>query len=146
MKDNATVLDFEPNPPTSSTPTIGRLVELGPSGPVVDFPGSPRGSVTARTTVALDMGHVGAQVVLLFERDRVDLPIVIGVLRDDVYDVHARVDGKRVVVSAEDEIVLACGDATIVLRRNGRVIVRGTHVETRSRGVNKIKGGTVQIN
>lgn len=32
------------------------------------------------------------------------------------------------------------------LRRNGRVVIRGAYVETRSRGVNRIKGGSVQIN
>jgi hypothetical protein len=59
---------------------------------------------------------------------------------------EALVDGKRVVIDAQDEIVLRCGEASITLRRNGRVVVRGTYVETRSRGVNRIKGGTVQIN
>lgn len=59
---------------------------------------------------------------------------------------EARVDGKRVEIEAADEIVLRCGQASIVLRRNGRVIIRGTYVETRSRGVNRIKGSSVEIN
>jgi hypothetical protein len=57
-----------------------------------------------------------------------------------------RVDGRRVEIEAADEIVLRCGQASIVLRRNGRVVIRGTYVETRSRGVNRIKGGSVEIN
>jgi hypothetical protein len=32
------------------------------------------------------------------------------------------------------------------MRRNGKVIVRGTHVETHSDGTNRIKGGQVKIN
>jgi uncharacterized protein (DUF2345 family) len=60
--------------------------------------------------------------------------------------VEADVDGKRVRVTAQDEIVLQCGSASITLRRNGRVIVRGTYVETHSDGTNRIKGGQVQIN
>ena len=59
---------------------------------------------------------------------------------------EATLDGKRVVLEAADEIVLRCGEASITLRRNGRVVIRGTHVESRSRGVNRIKGGAVQIN
>jgi hypothetical protein len=55
-------------------------------------------------------------------------------------------DGKRVRLTAKDEIVLACGKASITLRRNGRVVVRGTHVETNSEGMNRIKGGQVAIN
>jgi hypothetical protein len=55
-------------------------------------------------------------------------------------------DGKRVRVTAKDEIVLECGKASITLRRNGRVVVRGTHVETSSEGTNRIKGGHVRVN
>ncbi|HEY6876702.1 MAG TPA: hypothetical protein VI299_01735 [Polyangiales bacterium] len=60
--------------------------------------------------------------------------------------VEALVDGKRVVLDAQDEIVLRCGKASITLRRNGRIVIRGTHVETQSQGVNRIRGGSVQIN
>ena len=60
--------------------------------------------------------------------------------------VEADVDGKRVRVTAQDEIVLQCGSASVTLRRNGRVVIRGTYVETRSEGTNRIKGGQVQIN
>jgi hypothetical protein len=65
---------------------------------------------------------------------------------DHLPGMHASVDGRRVEIEATDEIVLRCGQASIVLRRNGRVVIRGTYVETRSRGVNRIKGGSVQIN
>jgi hypothetical protein len=60
--------------------------------------------------------------------------------------VEAHVDGKRVVIEAADEVVLKCGQASITLRRNGRLIIKGTYVETHSAGVNRIKGGSVQVN
>ena len=60
--------------------------------------------------------------------------------------IEADVDGKRIRVTAQDEIVLQCGSASVTLRRNGRVVIRGTYVETRSEGTNRIKGGQVQIN
>jgi hypothetical protein len=60
--------------------------------------------------------------------------------------IEADVDGRRVKVTARDEIVLECGLASVTLRRNGRVIIRGTYVETHSEGTNRIKGGQVQIN
>ncbi len=68
--------------------------------------------------------------------DAKDRPLVI----------ETDVDGNRVRLVAKDEIVLECGKASITLRRNGRIIVRGTHVETNSEGTNRIKGGHVQIN
>jgi hypothetical protein len=61
-------------------------------------------------------------------------------------ELDARVDGRRIEIEAADEIVLRCGEASIVLRRNGRVVIRGTYIETRSRGVNRVKGGSVEIN
>ena len=60
--------------------------------------------------------------------------------------VEADVDGRRVRIVARDEIVLECGEASITLRRNGRIIIKGTYVETCSEGTNRIKGGQVRIN
>jgi hypothetical protein len=59
---------------------------------------------------------------------------------------EATIDGSRMRVGARDEVVIACGKASITLRRNGRVIIRGTHVETNSTGTNRIKGGHVRVN
>jgi hypothetical protein len=59
---------------------------------------------------------------------------------------QADVDGARVRIVARDEVVIACGPASITLRRNGRVIIRGTHVETRAAGTNRIRGGQVRVN
>lgn len=61
-------------------------------------------------------------------------------------DLDALVDGKRVKIVGADEIVLECGSASITLRRNGKVIIRGAYVETRSEGTNRIKGAAVRIN
>jgi hypothetical protein len=66
--------------------------------------------------------------------------------RQTLEALEAVVDGKRVVIDAQDEVVIRCGKASITLRRNGRVVIRGTYVETRAEGVNRIKGGSVQIN
>jgi hypothetical protein len=60
--------------------------------------------------------------------------------------IEADVDGRRVRIIAKDEIVFECGLASVTLRRNGRIIIRGTYVETHSEGTNRIKGGQVRIN
>ena len=64
----------------------------------------------------------------------------------EVQVIEADVDGRRVRIVAKDEIVLECGQASVTLRRNGRIIIRGTYVETHSEGTNRIKGGQVRIN
>jgi hypothetical protein len=55
-------------------------------------------------------------------------------------------DGRRVEIEAADELVLRCGEASITLTRDGRITICGTYVETRARGTNRIRGGSVQIN
>ena len=96
----------------------------------------------------------------MFEAERSDKPIIVGLIqpRDSHVELkrhdepsrstelEALVDGKKIALQAEDEIVLRCGDASITLQRNGRIVVRGAYVETRSKGVNRIKGGVVRIN
>jgi hypothetical protein len=60
--------------------------------------------------------------------------------------IEADIDGRRVRIVAKDEIVLECGNASITLRRNGRIVIKGTYVETCSEGTIRIKGGQVRIN
>src|SRR5688572_12894921 len=99
------------------------------------------------------------QTVVLFENGDPARPLIVGFIealgavdttrpdkREGTPFVEADVDGKRVRVTAQDEIVLQCGSASVTLRRNGRVVIRGTYVETQSEGTNRIKGGQVQIN
>ena len=95
-------------------------------------------------------------IVLLFENADPLRPIIVGLLEakpraaesqpDRPPAVEADVDGRRVRMTAEDEIVLQCGQSSITLRRNGRVIIRGAHVESVSEGTNRIRGGQVRIN
>jgi uncharacterized protein (DUF2345 family) len=56
------------------------------------------------------------------------------------------IDGQRLQFEAKDEIVLKCGKASITLTKAGKIIIRGTYLLSRSSGVNRIKGGSVQIN
>lgn len=156
-------LPVELGPITS--PRAGRLVGHNEQGRLlVDFSGNAFGPLRARTTVVLAPEELQravkeqCPVLLLFEEGDPGRPIVVGLLRDQLpreaatpepaapRPMEVEADGKRVEVVAADELVLRCGDASIVLRRNGRVIIRGAYVETRAKGVNRIKGGSVLIN
>jgi hypothetical protein len=133
--------------------------------PLVDYPGNPAAcAIPARSTAVLTEQDRGRDAALLFESGDPARPILVGLVQAPIEDpprlpapktavhlgsggkVEAQVDGKRLEIRAEDEIVLRCGEASVTLRRNGRVIIRGTYVETRSKGVNRIKGGSVLIN
>jgi len=42
--------------------------------------------------------------------------------------------------------VLRCGKASITLTREGKVLIHGSYISSRSTGVNRVKGGSVQLN
>lgn len=140
-----------------SAAVLGRIVAVDAAGTVsVEVPGASEARA-ARLAVSLTCDELhaareaGVSAVLVFENGDPALPIIVGlvqaVARSQVPQaLEADVDGKRVRITAQDEIVLECGSASITLRRNGRVIVRGTYVESYSDGTNRIKGGQVRIN
>lgn len=123
------------------------------------LPGREDELAAARSTVALRAEMMGAQVLVLFENGDAMRPIVIGVIQQaagaslpgrqvmaEATATQVCADGERLVFSAEREIVLRCGEASITLTRAGKVVIRGNYVLSRSSGYNKIKGATVDIN
>jgi hypothetical protein len=154
--------------PAAAGALIGVLAAVDRDGrPLVEFPGMPHaGPLPARSTVALGSQDAGAEAVLVFEGGDQRKPIVLGVLKPEpagarqneprpaegeaeaagAEQLDAQIDGRRVVLTAEREIVLRCGKASITLTRAGKILIRGAYLLSRSSGVNKIKGGSVQIN
>ncbi|WDH50985.1 DUF6484 domain-containing protein [Pseudomonas chlororaphis] len=131
---------------------IGTLLELPhANAPRVVYPGCPDGSgVVARCTARLEPADIGGQVALMFEGGDPACPLVIGrLLGADAPPepvASVRLDEQCLELSAEREIVLRCGKASITLTRAGKVIIQGAYLSSRSSGVNRIKGGSVQIN
>ena len=155
---------------------VGYLVTGSrPGAIVVDFDGNGAGPLAARSIVGLDEVAIRdalasrRAVVLLFENGDPGLPIVVGLVSPDpgaellgtllrapaststpvpapARPTEARVDGKRVVLEGDQEIVLRCGNASITLRRDGKVVLRGAYIETTATGLNRIRGGSVKIN
>jgi hypothetical protein len=122
--------------------------------PLVIFPGQPQtAAVPARTTVDLHGAHIGRQVVLMFDGGDPMRPIVLGSIRGEATaleeqpgQVEVDVDGERLLISAKEQLVLRCGKASITLTKAGKVLIQGAYVSSRSTGVNRIKGGSVQLN
>lgn len=136
---------------------IGTLVGFADDGaaPLVTFPDQPaEAAVPARATLDLHAGHIGRQVVLVFEDGDARRPIVLGCVHTAGADalaaatehVEIDADGRRLIVSAKERIVLRCGKASLTLTKEGKVVVQGAYVSNQSSGVLRLKGGSVQIN
>ena len=126
---------------------------------LVVTPSSSQAPCRAGTLVTVGPSDVGREVVLAFTTERGDRPVILGLVeergrsaelaridleRSDVEDV--RIDGRSVHLKAADEILLECGQGSIRLRKDGKIIVKGLQIVSRAKGVNKIKGAAVSIN
>jgi hypothetical protein len=130
---------------------IGVLMGFAEDGaPLVVYPGNPaEAAAPARTTAVLAPDDVGREVALLFEGGDPARPLVVGrLVRPEARPVEVVRDGVEEVLqlTAEREIVLRCGKASITLTRAGKVLIRGEYIFSRSTGVNKLKGGSIQLN
>ncbi|MFL0809009.1 MAG: DUF6484 domain-containing protein [Agarilytica sp.] len=127
-------------------------------------------AVNAITTQALSADQVGRQVALMFVNGNGQQPIVLGLIRnalDDAIDNFeknnevevseqkvsetsepnvCKVDGEKLVLEGKEEVVLKCGSSSISLNKNGKIVLRGKYLVSRSSGVNRIMGGSVQVN
>ena len=153
------ILRQSANVPNSSRPlvVVGELMALKDYGrtPLVVYPGQEgSAAVPARSTVDLQGSQIGKHVLLLFESTENTAPIVIGVLREgnawpagkEPAHVEVQADGERVIISAKRQLVLSCGQARITLTHEGKVLIEGTYISSRSSGLHRIKGGAVHIN
>jgi hypothetical protein len=143
---------------------IGTIVRVAEGGaPEVDFPTNPAGRpVAALATAAITTDDAGRDAALVFIDGDSARPLVLGLIRrppppnaDAIAEVPAeatplaldvRLDGERVALTAREQIELKCGKASIILTRAGKVLIRGAYLLSRSSGVNRIKGGSVQLN
>ena len=137
---------------------IGRIVRQDATGTFVECEGLLGGEpLLAISTVEVTTEHLGREVALAFQGGDSRLPVILGLIHSpapeapveltpEETEVEVERDGERVTLSADKEIVLKCGKASITLTRSGKILLRGTYLLNRSSGVNRIKGGSVQIN
>jgi hypothetical protein len=135
---------------------VGTIVRIAEDGaPEVDFPANPAGGpVAALATAAIAADDAGREAALVFIDGDPARPLVLGLIcRPPLPQAEAappaldvRLDGERVTLTAREQIELKCGKASLILTRAGKVLIRGAYLLSRSSGVNRIKGGSVQIN
>lgn len=146
-------------------PCYGRLVGNNPEGNMlVEIDGL--GRRVAKAIEGLDpnglsrVGNIGREVLLLFPEGDPDRPVIVGLMAESggdagitspetgegVFPEEVRIDGRRLVIEGHEEVVLKCGKGSITLRSDGKVVIRGTNLLSRSSGTNRIKGGSVSIN
>jgi Domain of unknown function (DUF6484) len=134
---------------------IGLLIGFNQNGqPMIAYPcNTEETAVPARTTTDLGENSLGKEIAVLFEQGDPSRPLIIGRIHhpdrqaeQENNQVTAQLDGEHIVLSAEKDITLKCGKASITMTRAGKILIRGAYLSSRSSGVNRIRGGTVHIN
>lgn len=52
----------------------------------------------------------------------------------------------EVLIEANKSLTLQCGEGSITLRGDGKVLIKGKELVSRAEGINRVKGGAVAIN
>ena len=107
--------------------------------------------IPARSVNSLVASQVGQTLALGFEAGDPMRPIVLGVILGSPslptpVPTEALIDGERVIIQAENEIELRCGNAAIILSADGRIQLRGTYIPGQASATQRILGGSVNIN
>ena len=144
--------------PAPATPPLGlicgKLVALQSEActPLVLYPAQPgSAALVARALVDLRPNDVGQEVMLMFEENDPARPVIMGLLREGPRPGHrpqleVHTEGERLIVSADEQIAIRCGKASITLTKAGKVLIEGEYVISRARRTNRLEGGAVQIN
>lgn len=128
---------------------IGMLLGFVDGRPVVVFPGNPEpAGVPARSLASLGPDDLGAEVALLFEEGDPGRPLIVGrIVRPGAAPgAEAERRAARVSIVGEERIELRCGAATILMEKDGRIVIRGAHVVSHASGANRVRGGSVHLN
>lgn len=125
---------------------------------VVDYPNDNQGPAIARSVIELTSENINMNALVVYEKNDTKLPIVVGLIRDRTATFENRIalkrntandiiiDGNRVVFDADKEIELRCGKSSLILKKDGKIVIKGIEIVSRSSGLHKIKGATVRIN
>jgi hypothetical protein len=152
---------------------IGSVTGIDGQGqPLVDFPENTSGqSLVAISTLGITAVHIGRNVALLFAKGDPLSPVIMGLIHSPLHDLivsydansheqlkeeqptpsalkvdDVTIDGRRVVLEGKEEVVIKCGEASITLTKAGKILIRGNYLLNRASGVNRIMGGSVQVN
>lgn len=129
---------------------VATLVELLPDGKVrIALPAHDIADLRATPVCALHALSEGGQVAVMFEQGDISRALVLGPMAGAPAQVPAHealIDNERIVIEAGQEIELRCGEAAIILTRDGRILLRGSGIISHASTTQRIRGGSVQIN
>ena len=144
---------------------MGVILSVSAEGVYVDYDGNPTSEkLLAISTIPIVEKQIGREVALLFSNGDLTKPILMGVVfnaleeaivqseeesqlpLEPLNNIKVSTDDDRMFLEAKKEITIKCGKSSITLKEDGKILLRGTYLSSRSTGVNRILGGSVLLN
>jgi hypothetical protein len=98
------------------------------------------------TNVTLAL-NIGDQVLVMRPEGPEQNGVLLGrISRYRMPQTQANQLADHVVVEAKETLTLKCGESSVDLRKDGKLMIRGKDVLSRAKRSPRIKGGTVGIN
>lgn len=130
---------------------VGQIISIGDSGRLLI-----QCSCAEKPIVALSLGivaqtFIGRMCTIQFISGNASHPVVTGILPDEWPSAQNQHDSddpdvKRVVLKAEHELVLQCGESKIILSADGLIQIRALYIDSQAQATHRLKGGSVQVN
>lgn len=134
-------------------PTIARTAQLaridadGTAWVLVDGEAGPARVLAGLTVESLRQAlATHADILVVDDCGEQGSPIIIGVIAERAVTAASGIVPARLEFEASEGLVLRCGEATITLTKQGKIVIDGAYVTSKSTGVNAIKGAAVRIN
>jgi hypothetical protein len=88
----------------------------------------------------------GDRVLCWLEGSGLDAGVVLGILGASVFSPSTGSIPEEIVVEATQGLILKCGESSITMRPDGKILIKGKDLVSHAQRTNRIKGGSVAIN
>jgi|JI10StandDraft_1071094.scaffolds.fasta_scaffold1315009_2 hypothetical protein len=122
----------------------GRLILARPVEGVID-PVRDASSIAGRQALVVFIeDHIHPVVTALLARDLVARAPAATSIGAPLADLE--IDGRKITLEAGCKVTLRCGEASLTMTADGRIVMKGVEIVSRALRNHKIKGGAVNIN
>jgi Domain of unknown function (DUF6484) len=124
--------------------SIRRFIGFDTTGmPLVALAANDMSKTPSFSLVPLSRDQEGAEVAVVWLAEE-EAPLIVGLIQPPKF--VAEVGEDELIIENDRKVVLRCGRASITLRPDGSISIRGGQILSRADGANRVQGATVQLN
>ncbi len=132
---------------------LGKITRIDDSGIYAELNGIETMMASLCPLVKDDLGKTCA---IQFIQGDLSRPLVMGLIhstmslksteKKNAAEMVVTRQGKQIVIQADDELVLQCGESCIVMSAEGTIYIRALYIDSHALATQRLRGGSVQVN